>query len=346
MKIALIGLGMVARTHVDAIADLKDKVTLHGVLSRSHSSAHSFVQSISDVVPNTPKIYGTVAEIAEDPEVDFVIICTPPDARAEIIEILAKAQKPMVLEKPIERDFAASLAIVETCEAANLPLGIVFQHRMRSASKALTDLIKTGDLGEISVVEMMVPWWRDQSYYDAPGRGTYARDGGGVLITQAIHTIDLALSFTGPVTAVQAIARTTKMHKMETEDYVSAGLEFANGAVGSLVASTACFPGNPEVITLHCTKGSACLKSGQLHLNWQDGRNEIVGDVASAGGGVDPMAFTHAWHQGIIEDFADALTQNRPPVATGRDALQAQKLIDAIVLSSKNKCMITLSEME
>lgn len=346
MKVALIGLGMVARTHVQAIADLGGKVVLHGVLSRSTKSAQLFINSIKDDLAATPMVYDSIQAIAADPEIDFVILCTPPNARAEAVKVLAAAGKPILMEKPVERDGPAAQAIVVECENAGVPLGIVFQHRMRAASITLADLLSRGDLGEITLVEIAVPWWRPQAYYDDPGRGTYARDGGGVLISQAIHTLDLALSFIGPVTSVQAIARTTKLHNMESEDFVSAGLEFANGAVGSLMASTASFPGGAESIVLHCTKGSATLKSGQLRLAWQDGRIETIGQAGGTGGGADPMAFTHDWHKGIIGNFADALTNQRAPVPSGRDALAVHRVIDAIVMSSNQKRMVLLSEVE
>ena len=106
--------------------------------------------------------------------------------------------------------------------------------------------------GALEAVHLVVPWWRPQEgYYDQPGRGTLAQDGGGVLITQAIHSLDLMLSLCGEVSAVTAMAKTTRLHQMETEDFVSAGLEFANGAVGAVMATTASFPGGPESLTLN-----------------------------------------------------------------------------------------------
>ena len=207
---------------------------------------------------------------------------------------------------------------------------------MRAASRKAAKLVAGGSLGALGLVEIAVPWWRDQGYYDEPGRGTYARDGGGVLISQAIHTIDLALSLAGPVARTRAMATTTRFHAMEAEDFVTAGVEFANGAVGSLVASTASYPGGAETITLHFDAASLRLASGQLHVHWRDGREETHGEEAGTGGGADPMAFTHAWHQSVIEDFADALREGRAPAATGADAVAAQALIDAMIRSSKS----------
>ena len=142
---------------------------------------------------------------------------------------------------------------------------------------------------------------------------------------------------TGPVSSVQAMAKTTKFHNMESEDFVVAGLEFSNGAVGSLTASTASFPGGAESITLHFEKATLHLESGQLKVTSRNGDETVHGDEASTGGGADPMAFTHAWHQTVIENFAEVVTGSATALASGRDALAAHDLIDAITRSSKNK---------
>lgn len=325
-KVALIGLGMVADTHRLAL-EASEHAELVAVCARraEHADAYAAQHGLSAK---------TLIEIAADPDIDFVIVATPPNARTEIVAALVQSRKPILMEKPVERSLNAATTIVERCEVAQVPLGIVFQHRMRAASQKLASLIKHDALGPLAVAEISVPWWRDQAYYDAPGRGTFSQDGGGVLITQAIHSLDLALSLTGPVSQVQAMARTSKLHNMEGEDVVAAGLDFASGAVGTLTASTASFPGGAESITLHCAKGSARLASGELLIHWQDGRVESHGGAAQSGGGADPMAFTHAWHQGIIDDFAQALDAGRAPLVSGRDALKTHALIEALTESS------------
>jgi len=335
MTASLIGAGMVARTHVAAIA-ASDRVTLRSICSRSADRAHDLAKDATDLVGHPVEVSTDLTTVAADKSVDFAIILTPPNARADLIRPLAEAGKYILLEKPVGRNAKEAREIVQICEDAGVTLGIVFQHRMRAASIAAADLIATGNLGKLGVVEITVPWWRDQGYYDEPGRGTYARDGGGVLISQAIHTIDLALSLTGPVTSVQAMSATTRFHNMEAEDFVTAGLKFANGAVGSMVASTANYPGGAETITLHFDKASLHLASGELHINWRDGRKETLGAAAGTGGGADPMAFTHEWHQSIIEDFADAISTGHDPVVTGEAALISHDFIDAIERSAKS----------
>ena len=325
----MIGLGMVADTHVAAIRDASPALNLRGVLGRDADRAAKFAAK------NNTKAYGNLSEIAADNGVDFVILATPPDARAQIVRKLAEAGKPILMEKPVERTLAAATAIVETCEAAGTPLGVVFQHRARAASIALKQAITAGMLGEIATIDLRVPWWRDQSYYDAPGRGSYARDGGGVMISQAIHTLDLAMWLAGPITSVQALMRRTALHQLEAEDWAGAVFETQSGAIGTLTATTAAFPGAAETITLQGTRAAAHLGSGVLTLTHLDGRVETVGTTASTGGGADPMAFTHAWHQSVIEDFANALRAGRPPMITGREALRTHAVIDAMERASK-----------
>ncbi|MBV6656550.1 MAG: Gfo/Idh/MocA family oxidoreductase [Devosiaceae bacterium] len=331
LRIALIGTGMVAKTHVAALRDAEPKVQLVGLMARRAESAKAFAAETGGKVT----VFENVQAIAASADVDAAIIATPPNARLDLIRPLADAGKPTLLEKPVGRTLDEARQIVELCEAAPVPLGIVFQHRMREASKKAAELVASGALGALGLAEINVPWWREQAYYDEPGRGTYTRDGGGVLISQAIHTIDLALSLTGPVASVQAMTATTRFHTMESEDVAMAGLRFANGAVGSLVASTASFPGGAETITLHFDQASLHLGSGVLTVSWRDGRTETFGASATTGGGADPMAFTHDWHQGVIEDFADAVADGRPPIVTGRQALASHALIDAITRSSQ-----------
>lgn len=324
MRVALIGLGMVAGTYVDALK--KTDIKLAGVFSRDPGHRRDFIAKHK----LDARSYDSVGQIALD-NIDFVILTTPPNARADIVAALAAAGKPILMEKPVERTFPAATALVDVCEAAGVPLGIMLQHRARPVVRDLRALLP--DLGPLRLAEVHVPWWRPQSYYDAPGRGSYARDGGGVMISQAIHTLDLMLSLTGPVAHVTAMTATTGFHSMESEDFVSAGLAFANGAVGTLSATTASFPGRGETITLHFANGSARIDTNLLSLDWQDGRSETFGAATSSGAGADPMAFTSDWHRAVIVDFAESLRENRPPMVPGRAALDVHRLIAALEIS-------------
>lgn len=329
MKTVLIGLGMVAPIYAKALDDLPD-IALHGIHSRDPAKRAAFRQAHAPQA----KEYESIAEIAADPEVDFVLLATPPNARAEIVDTLAGAGKPILMEKPIERTLAAADALVARCENAGVPLGVMLQHRARPVVADLRRVM--ADLGPLHAVEISIPWWRPQSYYDEPGRGSYARDGGGVMISQAIHTMDLALSLTGPVAEVTAMTATTGLHRMEAEDWVTCGLRFANGAVGTLFATTAAYPGRGEAIRLYHGRAAVTLEANELRIDRLDGTSQTIGASASSGAGADPMAFTHEWHRDVIADFAAALRDRRPPMVTGRDALAVHRLIAVIETSARD----------
>ena len=334
----LIGLGMVAETHAAAIAGTGGAVRLHGVLTRRADQARAFADR------HGARAYPDLDAVLADPEVGFAILLTPPDARMAFAKGLAGAGIPTLMEKPLERTHAAARDIVETYATAGTPLGAVLQHRMRPAARTLLDRVRAGDLGKIATIETRIPWWREQSYYDAPGRGTYARDGGGVLITQAIHTLDLMLELAGPVADVQALSGTSALHSLEAEDFAAAALRFSSGAVGSVMASTTHFPGAPEEIILNGTEGSATLSATALTIHPRNGPPETIGAATGSGSGADPMAFTSDWHRDVIADFAQSIADARPPVIPGSAALPVHALIDAIQSSSREGRRITLGD--
>lgn len=328
--IGIVGAGMAAKPHALALKALGDSIDVRGVWRRDASALDAFCTQYG-----FPAAKSYEALLA-DPALDAVLILTPPNAREAFVAAAAQAGKHVLMEKPVERTTQAAERIVTLCDDAGVTLGIIFQHRFRAASQALAQKVASGDMGRLHAAHLVVPWWRPQiGYYDKPGRGTLAQDGGGVLLTQAIHSLDLMLSLTGPVRAVTALAATTGFHRMETEDFVAGGLEFANGAVGALMATTANFPGGAESLTLNFERASATLTGGNLTLAWQDGRTETVGEASSSGGGADPMAFPFDWHQAQIAEFADAVQSGRQPVSTGHTALLVHRLIDALIRSGK-----------
>lgn len=328
--IGLVGAGMGAKPHALALQALSDKVAVLGVWRRNATELRAFCDTYG-----FPPAESYEALLA-DPRLDAVLVVTPPNAREDIVATAARAGKHVLMEKPVERTLAAAERIVATADAAGVKLGIIFQHRFRRASKLLAQAMAEGRYGRLEAVHLVVPWWRpQQGYYDQPGRGTLAQDGGGVLITQAIHTLDLMLSLCGPVSAVTAMARTTRLHDMETEDFVAGGLEFANGAVGAVMATTASFPGGAESTTFNFAQATATLTAGMLTVRTHAGETISEGERSEGGVGADPMAFPFEWHQAQIEDFVDAVRQERQPLSNGRTALRVHRLIDALMRSSK-----------
>lgn len=329
--VALIGAGMIGKTHVCALSDAGDQVRLEAIVTRHPERAEHLA---GDYAGARPEFTSDLAAIARNPAIQMVIVATPPSVRIDMISELAAAGKHILLEKPVARTLTEANQVVDICENAGVALGMVFQHRVRGPSLAAKKVLASGDLGRLGHVEIAAPLWRDQAYYDELGRGTYARDGGGVLITQAIHTIDLALSLTGPVTSVQAMTATTPLHRMEAEDFAVAGLRFDCGAVGSLVASTATFPHGKEIIGLHFENGSLRIGTDTLDVSWRNGRQDDIAQTGAGSTETGPVINKYEWHQKIIEDFVDAIRNQRPPLVTGREALASHRLIDAIERSS------------
>jgi predicted dehydrogenase len=275
--------------------------------------------------------------VLADRSVTAVLILTPPNTHLELVERAAAAGKHILLEKPLEISATRASRLVETCRANGVTLGIVLQHRFRPAAIRLRALIEEGALGRIVAASARIRLWRPQSYYDQPGRGTRARDGGGVLLTQGIHTLDLLLSLAGAVEEVAAFATTTPLHRMETEDLVAASLRYANGALGTVEATTAAYPGYPEQIDIVAEHGHAMLAGTALEVAFQDGRRITVeADPSPGGTGADPMAFPHDWHRALLADFLDALDRGGMPTVSGEAALQVQILIEAMLASGES----------
>jgi predicted dehydrogenase len=329
-KVAIIGLGMAVTPHAQSLKDLEERVEVVAGFSPSAARREAFAKKFGmPVVDDLQAILGNKS-------IEAVLLLTPPNTHADLAGKLAAAGKHILMEKPVEASPAQARALVEACEKAGVKLGVVFQHRFRPGALALRAIIQAGRLGRIAAANVHVPWWRPQGYYDEPGRGTLSRDGGGVLITQAIHVLDLFLSLTGGVAEVAAFSATTSLHKMESEDYASAALRLSSGGIGALMATTAAYPGFAERIELIGERGTALLAAGQLEVHFHDGAVEKAGESGASGGGADPMAFANDAHRAVLADFLDALDEGRQPQAHGREALKVHALIEAVLRSARD----------
>jgi predicted dehydrogenase len=323
-RIAIVGAGLAATPHALALNELNDEVDVVGVVGRSperlkqFASTHGFPVSESfDAVLN-------------DQSVDAVLVLTPPNTHLELVQRAAAAGKHVLLEKPLDISMVRAERAVQACRDAGVKLGVVFQNRFRPAVQRLAALTKSGALGPLAYAGVDLRWWRPQSYYDEPGRGTYARDGGGVLMTQAIHSLDILMWLAGEVSSVVAATATTHLHSMETEDFASAALTFESGAAGQILATTAAFPGFPERVELIGANGTAVLEGGHLRVFFHDGRVDEFNDPSSSGFGAKPMDFSHTAHRDLLKDFCAAVREDRVPLVTGDDALRVQRLIERI----------------
>ena len=226
--LAVIGLGPASEPHAKSLHDLAGRVDVRWAVSRTQARADAAAARYG--FPGTTDIERAL----NDPAVQAILLLTPPAAHLEIAEQAFAAGKHVLVEKPLEVSIERARRLVAAGRASGLRFGVVLQHRFRAGSERLRALLESGRLGEIAAAWVTVPWWRPQSYYDEPGRGTFARDGGGVLLTQAIHTIDLFRSLVGVSAVTAAQTTTTKLHRMETEDYATALLRLGNGAPGVL----------------------------------------------------------------------------------------------------------------
>jgi predicted dehydrogenase len=329
LGIAIIGLGPASLPHSKSLLDLADRAEVRWALSRTADRAKAYAAQFP--FPTTTDLDAVLT----DPAVDAVIVLTPPSSHLDVSAFCLEAGKHVLVEKPLELNSERGQRLVDTARRTGRTFGVTLQHRFRPASLRLKAALDSGELGSIEAAFLNVPWWRPQSYYDEPGRGTLARDGGGVLLTQAIHSLDLFRSLVGVSKVVAAQARTTALHRMETEDYASALLETGSGAPATLITTTAAYPGYPERIEITGTKGFASLIGGRLSLAFLDGREEIVEAEGSTGSGANIMDFPHDAHRAVIADFLDAIEQGRDPVVTGEEALASQKLVDDILRAAR-----------
>ena len=325
-RIAIVGLGMAVTPHARGLMDLADKIEVAHAFARSETRRRAFGEKFPF------PLCDDLETILADDSVEAVAVFSPANTHRDIAIRCAQARKHVLMEKPLDITTARAEELVAACRKAGVKLGVVLQHRFRPAGMKLAEMLRNGDLGAIVGCSTIIRLWRPQSYYDEPGRGSFARDGGGVLISQGIHTLDLMMSLAGPIDEVTGYAATTPVHRMETEDMVCAGARFANGAIGTIDATTAAFPGFHEEIILACEKGTALLRGTELLVQLQDGRKvEIEPDRSAGGTGADPMAFPHDYHRAVMEDFVDAIREGREPKVTGEEALKVHRLIDALI---------------
>lgn len=329
--IALVGLGLAVRPHALSLMDLSAEAEVLYAVSQSQARCAAFAADYP---------FPTATDLEKaltDERVEAVILLTPPSTHRDLGSRILESGRHLLIEKPVGLVTADAEALQALAEARGLKLGVVFQHRFRPAFLRLAELVAEGSLGPLAAGHCRVPWWRPQSYYDEPGRGMFARDGGGVLLTQAIHTLDLLRALVGRIDIHSSLVSTTALHEMEAEDHVAALATFGGRAPGTIMATTACYPGFPETIDLVFATATAHLEGGVLNLFRHDGSSETVGRSQAFGSGADPMAFAHDAHRALITDFLRAIDEDRAPAVSGADIVATRRLIDAMLARSISK---------
>lgn len=329
LRLGVVGLGMASAPHAISLSELTGRISVGAVYAPSIERRNAFAARYGFPVAHD------LDAIFHAPDIDAVLLLTPPATHLDLVRRAARAGKHILLEKPLETSLPRAEEVVAVAQDAAVTLAVVLQRRHRKSLIEAQRLLAVGALGEIVSASARVANWRPQSYYDELGRGTLARDGGGVLLTQSIHTLDQLIALAGMPVGVAAFTTTSRLHRMETEDLVHAAMRFESGALGSLSATTAAYPGFSDEIEILATKGSIRLGADSARIAFMDGtERHLVDEDADGGAGADPMAFSHVNHRAVLEDFADAVETGRPPRVSGRDALRVHRLIDMVLASS------------
>jgi len=324
----IIGCGVIAPTHADAVqaneqAELVQVCDVVEEKARKLAEDHdcSYVTSLEELVAND--------------DIQAVSICTPSGMHSEHAIAAAQAGKHILCEKPLDIALERIDAMIEAAEANNVKLAGVFQHRTYPTSAKVREAVRNGKLGKLVLGDCYQKYFRSHEYYGSgEWRATWALDGGGALMNQGVHGIDLLLWIMGKVTRVSAYCRRL-VRNIDVEDTSVANLEFANGALGTLVTTTSVTPGENVRTEIHGDKGSIKLQGNDI-VQWAiAGEEEIAGDSTDAGTASDPTAVTSQGHAELVRDLCTAIINDREPAIPGREARNAVELIKAIYLSSR-----------
>ncbi|HYN89645.1 MAG TPA: Gfo/Idh/MocA family oxidoreductase [Ardenticatenaceae bacterium] len=275
----------------------------------------------------------TEEQVVAHPGVQVVCICTPSGQHAAQAIAAARAGKHVLVEKPMALSLADTDAMIATCDAAGTALGVVLQRRAMPLFERIRRAILAGELGELTLGVVTVPYSRPQAYYDqADWRGTWALDGGGVLMNQGIHLVDLLVWYMGDPVAVAAYAGTLR-RKIEVEDTLAATLRFPGGALATITATTAIEPGFPHRLEVYGTRGGIQVE-GESVVRWEATGSATesarAGNLASAGAGGDPRGIAPEGHVAIVRDFIEAVRTGRPPKVAGAEGRRSLAAVLAI----------------
>jgi UDP-N-acetyl-2-amino-2-deoxyglucuronate dehydrogenase len=340
----IVGCGMISSFHARAIADVKG-AKLVACFDTREPAAEKFAAD------NKCKAYTDLDAMLADPKVSIVTIATPSGAHMEPAVAAARAGKHVIVEKPLEITLKKCDRIIAECKKAKVQVGAIFPSRFHDSSVKLKRAIEGGRFGRLSLGDAYVKWYRTQQYYDSGAwRGTWALDGGGALMNQAIHSVDLLTWLMGPVVEIQANAATLAHERIEVEDVVVATLRFANGAIGVLEATTAAYPGYLKRIEIHGSEGSALLEEEDLKA-WDFAKprkedkailEEMKKHRSTGGGASDPAAIGHHGHAIQFRDFVEAVKKNRPPAVDGHEGRRSVEIILGVYKAAETGKVVKL----
>jgi predicted dehydrogenase len=326
VNVGLVGGGNISDTH--ARAALAAGLTLVGVCGDNHTRTRELAQRYGIVA------YDTLDALVVQTSIDMVMIGSPSGCHAEQARTAARAGCHVLVEKPLDISTARIDRLLHKVERTGVTLGVIFQDRLKPDVVAMKRHIDAGDLGTPLLATGEVKWFRPPEYYaGSRWRGTWALDGGGALMNQGIHTVDLLLHLLGPVTRVAGLVA-TRFHKIEVEDTATAMLEFENGALGTIDVTTAAPPGRPRRLQVVGSAGSLVLEGDHLQgtgpTSAENAASPIVTDVSA--------------HVRVIEEFVDAVRNRRPPICDGAEGRRSVEVVEAVYRSAREQRPIDLRQ--
>ena len=332
----MIGTGAISHKHAQAYEDIGYELTVCTDINPEGGRAFADRYGCQ-FVP-------TFEEVCRHPRVDYVDVCTFPDFRLQPVQVCAEAKKHVQVQKPIATNLETARKMIDTARAAEIQLGVVSQHRFDDSIQFLRRALDAGRLGKLLQADAYVKWYRSAAYYSRSIKGSWATEGGGALINQAIHQVDMLLWLAGPISEVFGQWQLGALHKIESEDVVSSVFKYASGATGVVQASTAFWPGYTERIELHGTKGTAIISGDKLttwHVENDSGEAPpLEQDVAS--GASDPMAISLAPFERQFLDFGEAIRTGRKPVSSGEDGYRALEFVISVYNSCRTGAVVRL----
>ncbi len=334
----IIGLGNIAPVHAQSINATKD-TTLAAVCDTIPGRAAAFAKEYGGIP------YTDIDEMLADESVHAVSLCVPSGFRADLAEKVAKAGKHVLAEKPLEITTKKVDRIIKACKKSDVLLGCIFQNRFTEDALHIRKALDQGRFGKLVLGDAYIKWFRSQAYYDSGAwRGTWAVDGGGALMNQGIHQIDMLLWYMGDVERVRATTATVAHDDIEVEDIATVLLEFKNGAQGVIEGSTAIWHGHPARVEVHGTEGSVVMEEGKICF-WEFKKKKPVDkkihaamneeSVLGSGAGDPLTALKIGGHQIQIQDFAKAIQGKKNNRVPGQEGRRAIALLEAIYKSAR-----------
>ena len=336
LRVGIVGTGAIAAMHARAYRNIG--YTVRACSNVTQDKGRRFAAE------HGAEFFERYEDVCRHPDVDFVDVCTFPSLRLEVVRACAASRKPVQVQKPMAIAVDTARAMIDAAANAGIVLGVVSQHRFDRASTFLSSAIRQNRLGRLLQCDAYVKWWRSDEYYARPVKGSWDVEGGGALINQAIHQVDLLLWFAGPVREVSGMWQLGAAHAIQSEDVVNALMQYESGATGVIQAATAIWPGYGERIEVHGTKGSAIITGDQLTA-WDVRDDEGEPPPLSTGlasGASDPMAISVESFERQFLDFGAAIRSGRRPLVGGEEGLTALELVDAIYRSCRTGTRVHL----